>query len=69
MAAYSEIAKYVYKTHGISIKTRHIADVKRTFGLTSRVAPNRHDQNSVKHPCPNEKRKPIEDALKHFHMI
>jgi hypothetical protein len=69
MATYPEISKYVGVVFGWKPKTCHIADVKASFGLTTRVAPNRLDPTSRAYPCPIEKRPFIEAALRHFKMI
>ncbi len=37
-----------------TIKMCWIADAKRELGLTTRIAYNRLNKDSVKYPCPNE---------------
>ena len=69
MATYREIIDRVRVTSHRTPKTCHIADVKSSFGLTSRIAPNRIDPGSREYPCPSEMRTHIEAALRHFKMI
>lgn len=66
MTTYEEIQDHIKQHHQIIVKKCSIADVKRHFGLTIRVAPNRIDPNKVTNPCPVEKWQLIEDALKYF---
>jgi uncharacterized protein YehS (DUF1456 family) len=68
MATYKEIHVWLKKEKGISVKDCHIAHVKSEHNLTSRVSPNRQGKDRV-YPCPENKRKHIEDAFKHFKMI
>jgi hypothetical protein len=63
MATYAQIQRIVREKHGFIPKTCWIADVKSDFSLTDRVAPNRMDARSRKHPCPLEKRQAIIEAL------
>ncbi len=69
MATYKEIKNHVKRIEGVSVETCHIADVLRDHGLTTRTAPNRIDPLNPVKPCPNGKRKAIEDTLRHFGMI
>lgn len=59
---YKQIQNKYRSKYGKYIKTCWIADAKRELGLTTRIAPNRFEINSVKHPCPNDtiKRRIIE---------
>ena len=65
MATYKEIQEYVKKEHNVSVKTCHIAFVKRAKGISMRT--NR--TKAYKYPCPAEYFPYIEEALKHFSMI
>lgn len=69
MATYQQISKRVQTTLHRIPKTCHIADVKASFGLTTRAAPNRLDPSSRAYPCPAEFGPHIEAALRHFKMI
>jgi len=69
MPTYLEIQSFVYERHGFVAQTCWIADVKAEYGLTARIAPNRVNKSSRAKPCPDGKRKAIEEALKHFRMI
>jgi hypothetical protein len=69
MATYKEIQAYVKEQHGFTVETCHIAHVLDDHVLLSKRAPNRIDPLKRKKPCPNGKRKAIQDAIKHFGMI
>ncbi|NEW95007.1 hypothetical protein DY468_23955 [Rhodopseudomonas sp. BR0M22] len=69
MATYKEIAEYVRRTSGFAAKPCWIADLLSEHGLTKRMAHNREDPRTRKHPCPSAKRTAIEAALRHFRMI
>jgi hypothetical protein len=64
MATYKQIQTYVKNHFGFVPKTCWIADVKNSFGLTTRVAANRHDLKNRTHHCPNEKRSFVMEAMK-----
>jgi hypothetical protein len=66
---YAEIAKEIERIGGFVPKTCWIAHVKSEFGLTGRMAPNRIDPRSRKHPCPEEKRPVIVEALRRLKAI
>jgi hypothetical protein len=65
---YREIAAWVRENCGFTPKTCWIADVKSYHGLTRGAAPNRYGPGRV-HPCPTEKRRAIEAALRHFGQL
>ena len=65
MATYKEIQEYVKKEHNVSVKTCHIAFVKRAKCIPMRT--NR--TKAYKYPCPAKYFPYIEEALKHFSMI
>lgn len=69
MATYKEIQRHLKRVYGVSAETCHIADVLREHGLTTRIAPDRIDPLNPVKPCSVGKRKPIEEALRHFGMI
>ena len=65
MATYKEIQEDGKMEHNVSVKTCHIAFVKRAKGISMRT--NR--TKAYKYPCPAEYFPYIEEALKHFSMI
>jgi hypothetical protein len=69
MATYREIQDFVRKHHRFVPKSCWIAHVKSEHGLTKRVAPNRQSAGHRLHPCPDEKRKIIEDAMRVLGML
>lgn len=69
MATYKEIQDYVRRKEGFTVKTCWIAHVKELNGLSPRKAPNRIFEQDRKYPCPPDKRRAIEDALRHFGMF
>lgn len=69
MATYKEIIEYVKRTHGKTIKTCWIADMKKRCGLPVRMAYNRIDPNVRTNPCPDEFVEIIKEAFHHFNMI
>lgn len=69
MASYRQIQDRVKSNDGFVPKTCWIADVKASYGLTARQAPNRQSLDSGVHPCPPSKRQSIEAALRFFEMI
>jgi hypothetical protein len=69
MATYQQISDHVRKHYKFVPKTCWIAHVLSEYGLTKRVAPNRHNLNRCLHPCPDNRRPAIESALRHFAMI
>jgi hypothetical protein len=68
MATYKQIQDWVKLQYGFIPKTCWIADVKHQAGLPMRKAPNRKGAERVE-PCPLNKIKPIQSALRHFEMI
>ena len=69
MATYEEIAKRVKQDSGFVPKTCWIAHVKELNGLPVRRASNRKDPSIRLEPCPPDKRKSIEDAMRALGMI
>lgn len=69
MATYKEIQAYVKEQNGYTVETCHIAHVLDDHSLVTKGAPNRTDPSRRKKPCPNGKRKAIDDALKQFGML
>jgi hypothetical protein len=69
MATYKDIQSRVKKKQGFEPKTCWIADVKASFGLATRQAPNRINSSRREVPCPPDKRAAIEEALRDFGMI
>ena len=66
MATYKEIQDDIQLRCRITVKTCWIADVKRKYGKTRRVAPNRLDPLLAKYPCPPDKQVLIEESLRRF---
>jgi hypothetical protein len=64
MTTYKNIQEDIRQKHHVTVKTCWIADVKRQHGQTSRIAPNRLDPERAKYPCPQDKRKLIEESLR-----
>jgi hypothetical protein len=62
------IQAFVKEKYGFSVKTCWIAHVKELSGLEVKPAPNRKGPERL-NPCPPNKRKAIEEALKHFGFI
>ena len=55
---------------GLQVSSLYIAQVKRECGIIERGNYNKPKPEDTKQPqCPEEKRKAIEEALKHFGMI
>lgn len=69
MATYLEIQNEVKSSSGFVPKTCWIAHVLSDNGKTQRLAPNRKSASERVSPCPVEKRKPIEAALRKHGMI
>lgn len=69
MATYRQIQEYVRRKYGHTVETCWIAHVKELNGLSPRIAPNRISTQERKIPCPNSKRKAIEEAMRQFGMI
>lgn len=69
VATYEDIAKRVKKDSGFVPKTCWIAHVLELNGLPVRRASNRIDPHVRKEPCPPEKRKCIEDAMRALGVI
>ena len=69
MATYKQIQDYVKKTHGYSVKSCWIANMKEIYGLAPRKAVNRKNENIRICPCPVEKQQFIKEAFKYFEMI
>jgi hypothetical protein len=66
MATYKDIQDDIQQRHLVAIKTCWIADVKRKYGKTKRIAPNRLDPLRAKYPCPLDKQVLIEESLRRF---
>ena len=69
-ATYEEIKTYVLDQTGLQVSSLYIAQVKRECGIIERENYNKPKTEDAKQPqCPTDKRKAIEEALKHFGMI
>ena len=69
-ATYEEIKAYVLNQTGLQVSSLYIAQVKRECGIIERENYNKPKMEDAKQPqCPDEKKKAIEEALKHFGMI
>ena len=55
---------------GLQVSSLYIAQVKRECGIIERENYNKPKTEDANQPqCPEEKKKAIEEALKHFGMI
>ena len=69
-ATYEEIKAYVLNQTGLQVSSLNIAQVKHECGIIERENYNKPKMEDAKQPqCPEEKKKAIEEALKHFGMI
>lgn len=69
-ATYEEIKAYVLEQTGLQVSNLYIAQVKREFGIIERENYNKPKSEDSRQPqCPEEKRKAIMEALKHFGMV
>jgi hypothetical protein len=68
MGTYAQIQDYTKREYGYKAKTCWIADVKDGFGLITRKAHNRKSFQRI-HPCPENKKENIVEALRYFKMI
>ena len=68
MATYKEIQEWVKQKYGFVPKTCWIAHVKEISGVSVSRATNRLGEERLV-PCPLEKVKPIQAALKHFRIL
>jgi len=69
MATYKQIQEFLTEKHGRTFKSCWIADIKNQHGLIKKQAPNRYDPDNRVHPCPEEHKGKVEEALRHFEMI
>ncbi len=69
MATYKEIQQAVKKKYGFVPETCWIAHILSDYGLTTRKAPNRIHPNRRAVPCPEEKRKPIENVMRSLGVL
>ncbi len=69
MATYKQIQRYVKEQNGFVPKSCWIAHVKEMNGLKPRVSARRYDPKVRQVPCPPDKVKPIQEAMRHFGMI
>ena len=69
-ATYEEIKAYVLEQTGLQVSNLYIAQVKRECGIIERENYNKPKSEDSRQPqCPEEKRKAIMEALKHFGMV
>ena len=69
-ATYEEINAYVLEQTGLQVSNLYIAQVKRECGIIERENYNKPKSEDSRQPqCPEEKRKAIMEALKHFGMV
>ena len=69
MCTIKEIQEYTKVHFGYKAKSCWIADVKSRNGITVLPAWNRHNLEKREVPCPENKIKQIEEALKYFSLI
>lgn len=69
-ATYEEIKAYVLEQTGFQVSNLYIAQVKRECGIIERENYNKPKSEDSRQPqCPEEKRKVIMEAFKHFGMV
>ena len=69
-ATYQVIKDYVLEHSGLKVSSLYIAQVKQKHGIIERECYNAPKSDGSRVPqCPEEKKKAIEDALRHFGMI
>ncbi len=69
-ATYQEIKDYISEQYGVRVSSLYIAQVKEKHGLKERENYNKPKSEDSKQPqCPAEKKKLIEEALRHFQMM
>lgn len=69
-ATYEEIKAYVLEQTGFQVSNLYIAQVKRECGIIERENYNKPKSEDSRQPqCPEEKRKAIMEAFKHFGMV
>lgn len=69
MATYRMIQEHVKAEAGFVPKTCWIGEVKASYCLTRRDAPNGVDPDRRNNPCPADKHAAIEAALRHFRLL
>ena len=69
MATYAAIQAHYRDKYEHTIKSCWIAHVKSDLGLTKRTAANRIDPGRRVHPCPDSKRKGIEEVLRKLGVV
>jgi hypothetical protein len=69
MGTYKQIQNWILRNYGFTVKPCWIAHVKEICGLNPRRASNRISKTKRLNPCPQNKIKPIQQALKHFGLI
>lgn len=68
-ATYKKIQEYVKEKYGFHVHSTYIAEVKRKYGVSMHEAPNKVEEPKREYPCPEEKVRAIEDALKYFNIF
>ena len=69
-ASYAEIKDYMFQQTGLKVSCLYIAQVKAKHGILERECYNEPKSEGNRVPqCPPEKKRAIEDALRHFQMI
>ena len=68
-ATYAEIKKWIKEQYNVSVSSLYIAQVKDECGFEKRDNYNKGAEGHRVPQCPEEKRKVILEAFKHFRMI
>ena len=69
-ATYEQIKSYVEETTGLKVSTLYISQIKRKCGIEVGDSYNQAKSEDSKQPqCPEDKKRAIMDALKHFGLI
>lgn len=66
---YGDVADWVKKEYGLHVSSLYIAQVKRECGFDMMENFNKGKEGHRVPKCPEEKRKAILEALKHFGVI
>jgi hypothetical protein len=63
-AGYKAERSYVLEKYGRRVETCHVADVKRSLGMTRGAAPNHAADGSIRKPCPADLWQAVEEAVR-----
>jgi hypothetical protein len=69
MAKYNSTAQLTKIKWGFTTKTCWIAHILSDYGLTTRLAHNRHDSLRRKHRCPPHRRQQLEEVMRELGIL